>query len=147
MKTIHLSEEELQAYALDEQNCSKHITAHIDDCNVCKTKATAYRLVLDEIRHQPETTFNFDLAGLVMQQLPTSRKKRSYNFPIIVLILTIGTAIYLFKKQLADLIGGLSMLNWLIFSASIVLFTLLLLDMRFKFKKSMKIMDNALLQP
>lgn len=70
MTTGHLSETALQQYALDESAAPMECREHIAACDNCRAEAMTYRLLFAGIKEQPEPAFDFDLAGLVLAQLP-----------------------------------------------------------------------------
>ena len=70
MTTRHLSETELQQYALDGAAAPKEYSEHIAVCENCRAEAMTYRSLFAAIKEQPEPAFDFDIAGLVLSQLP-----------------------------------------------------------------------------
>lgn len=70
MTTGHLSETALQQYALDESAAPMECREHIAACDNCRAEAMTYRLLFAGIKEQPEPAFDFDVAGLVLAQLP-----------------------------------------------------------------------------
>jgi hypothetical protein len=49
----HLSEMEIQQYALEGENCPEGIRAHINACETCAVKAANYRLIFTEVSRAP----------------------------------------------------------------------------------------------
>jgi len=70
MTTGHLSEIELQQYALDESACAGELREHVAACDNCRTEVMVYRLLLTGIKEEPKAEFSFDVVGLVLSQLP-----------------------------------------------------------------------------
>ena len=70
MITRHLSEIELQQYALDESACAGELREHVAVCDNCRTEVMVYRLMLTGIKEEPKAEFSFDVVGLVLSQLP-----------------------------------------------------------------------------
>ncbi|MFL9484261.1 anti-sigma factor family protein [Chitinophagaceae bacterium LWZ2-11] len=76
MRTNHLNEEELQAYALDPEQTALEFRSHIQDCKTCARHAEAYRAMFDALKTQQRPVFKFDLSGAVLKQLPEKRTER-----------------------------------------------------------------------
>src|SRR5882724_5041351 len=68
MNTHHLSEEEIQQYALGQTNLN--MMEHIDSCALCEAKTANYHLIFSEIDQLPKLAFDFDVASLVIARLP-----------------------------------------------------------------------------
>ncbi|MHA4811448.1 anti-sigma factor [Flavitalea flava] len=121
MTTGHLSEMELQQYALDEPACTKETREHIEACTNCQAEVMTYRLLFAGIKQQPKPEFAFDLSGLVLSQLTVGLKSelpgararvRSFSFSAWLLVLfttcTVGIPIYLFRKNIWNMFSEIS---------------------------------------
>ena len=89
MKNKHISEIELQQYVLCKDDCDMDIIEHINQCEKCKVEVEIYHLLFYEIKKQPETIFDFDLANLVMQHLPEKQNvsELKMNYPAGIYLL------------------------------------------------------------
>ena len=67
--TPHLTEEEIQLYAMVHQNAEPRIIDHIANCENCRERAAMYKFLFYEIKEQPAPVFDFDIAGLVLPAL------------------------------------------------------------------------------
>ena len=71
----HLTEEQLQLYAEQPELAENNAAAHLQHCMLCKTKAENYRQVFISLPGLGSPAFDFDLSGLVAQQLPAPKQK------------------------------------------------------------------------
>lgn len=140
----HLTEEEIQLYALDSSACEAAIGDHVQLCENCKAKVSSYQLLFTGISRQPEPSFDFDLAEAVLSQLPVSvsrQKEKAFNpvyFLIIGGVLLIGVAISLFNRYVPGLIEGiLPLLLYLIVPSVIIMLVILIIDMHKSYRKKM----------
>jgi hypothetical protein len=124
MTNKHLTDEELQQYALDSSACDATIAAHILLCEDCKARSENYELLFTAIKQQPEPVFDFNLPNLVLAQLP---KPKPGLFPkgfftyllIMVSIILPVIVLYVFRKY------------WFDFFNDIATYTVLLIIMSF----------------
>ena len=68
----HPSEIELQRYAMEEAGCTTEVIGHIEQCERCRTSISTYRLLLAGMKQQPRPVFEFEVAELILAQLPAS---------------------------------------------------------------------------
>ncbi len=147
MTTKHLSEIEIQQYALGTENSNSQTIDHIQSCEICRVKADTYKLIFTEIKAQPEPVFEFNLTDLVMNQLPQPKQKTSFEnivlyITAIVSILIAAFAIFFFRSFLSNAVTGITpIVSYLVITtlASILLF--LCIDMFAKYNKQMKILN------
>ena len=102
MNTRHLTEEEIQQYALDNSGSYNKAAEHIHSCEQCSEKAETYRLLFNGIQQQHQPAFDFDLTELVMAQLPSPAPKPAKEnlliyFFIMAAIAVTGFATYYFR--------------------------------------------------
>lgn len=147
MLTNHLIDDDIQQYALDGSNCEPEIIVHVQSCETCKARVTTYQLLFSAIRKQPEPAFDFDLAGLVLPQLPAAKSRSTsdnilvYLFSLVTVVLT-GTLVYLFREYLTNLFTGItSLLLYLIATTVITILSLLCIDMYKSYQKKMNALD------
>jgi hypothetical protein len=147
MLTNHLTDDDIQQYALDGSNCEPEIIVHLQSCEACKARVATYQLLFSAIKEQPEPAFDFDFAGLVLAQLPAVKSRSSqdnilvYLFLLVTVILT-GTLVYLFREYLTDLFTGItSLLLYLIATTVITILSLLCIDMYKSYQKKMNALD------
>lgn len=109
MKTVHLSDNDIQQYTFDFVNCEASIIEHINNCEPCKNASESYQLLSEGIKAQAEPQIVFNLADLVMEKLPApiaQKPSREYSLSLSIII-SIGIIIvmlYSFKSNLVNLI-------------------------------------------
>ena len=142
----HLTDDEVQQYVVDKQHCEVKIVEHIHFCEVCRTKAEVYQLMIKGIKEQPQPAFDFDLSKMILQQLP-SPKTTIANDKALILIFSfmgiafLGGVIYLFQSYF-DLFEGIkTIFIYLIVITAITVLVYLLIDMYKKYQKEMKVLD------
>src|SRR6187402_2229048 len=95
----HLTDDEVQQYAVDKSNSEKRIGEHIHLCEECRSKVEVYQLLITGIKPQP--AFDFDLSKIVLQQLPSPKTLVANDNALIWIfgfmgIAFLGGAIYFF---------------------------------------------------
>ncbi len=147
MKYLHLTDDEIQQYVLEKANCADEVIEHIGSCLNCKEKAAQYRLLFEGIKQQEKPVFDFNLADLVLDQLPKTQTKPSsekwFSFLIIFIsTLFVGAIGYLFGKNLVSIFAGISSaLIGLIIITVAALFIFLFVDMNRKYQAKMKALN------
>jgi hypothetical protein len=108
MNSPHLQEEEIQQYALMNNNFPPALESHLESCAECLAEVENYRLLFSGLGQQTPPVFDFDLAAAVMTQLPQGHSKRSADnfiagFLVIFSIGCIALPLYFFRKGIASL--------------------------------------------
>lgn len=147
MLTKHLTDDEIQQYVVDRQDCEMKIVEHIHICGECKLKAEIYQSLVTGIKQQPQPIFNFDLSELVVQQLPSPNEKASDRLLLRLLLLigitVIGTGVYFFEDSFVYLFKGVAaILIYLIIITAVTVCIGLFIDMYKKYNKEMKLLDS-----
>ena len=147
MLTKHLTDEEIQLYALNDQGCETKIIEHIKLCSECKARIEEYQLLFTGIKQQPEPSFTFDLSALVLAQLPSSRALRSRNSLAIYLLVFIGivlisSLLYVFRDYMISIFAGIaSLVIYLILITMLTVLVALCFDMYKNYQKKMGALD------
>jgi hypothetical protein len=147
MTTEHLSEQEVQQYALDRSCCGKKLAEHVEACAYCQANAEAYLQLFSVIHEQPKPFFGFDLSSLVLQQLPNAKSKFSLNGFLIYLLVfasisVIAVPFYLFRKNLSNMFTGvLPMTIYLILISALTILVFQSFEMYRKYQKQMNILN------
>ena len=142
----HLTDDEVQQYALDKPNCEKRIVDHIHLCEECRSKVEVYQLLIIEIKQQPQPAFDFDLSKMVLQQIPSPKTSTANDNALIWIfsfmgIAFLGGAIYLFISYF-DLFEGIKIIFiYLIVITAVTVLAYLFIDMYKKYKHGMKVLD------
>ena len=142
----HLTEDQLQQYALDKMALPLAVHIHLDSCGDCREKVTAYQLLFTAIKEEETPVFDFDLQELVLSQLPapgvkTSKDNRLVYLLVVITIVFSSIAIYLFRYYLGSLFSNLSFITSL---AAVIIIPMLLAqgaDMYRIYQKKMKTLD------
>ena len=143
----HLTDDEIQQYALDKTGCELSIAQHIQHCEACEAKVETYQLLFSGIKQQPKPAFDFDVSELVLAQLapgkPWFSKERSFVYLLAsVTILLTGTLSYIFRGYLASLFSGITtLLMYLISTTVLTVLILLGIDMYKNYQKKMNVLD------
>lgn len=100
MNKDHLSEEEIQQYALGK--AGSNTIKHIGSCTFCGAKAANYQLIFTEMDELPQKTFDFDAASLVLAQLPQpepapSRDEGWLYLLIFAALASISIPVYVYR--------------------------------------------------
>ena len=149
MRATHLTDEEIQQYVLDRDAPDAGISMHMHSCEQCKEKAETYRLLVTGLLEQPEESFHFSLAELVMQQLPAPAPapKRETESVLIYSFITTGAAIvvfalYFFRKYMASIFESIApVFIYLAITAFLTLSIFLVMDVYKKYKKKIRALD------
>jgi hypothetical protein len=147
MRTTHCSEEDIQQYALDQQRCGTLVIQHMTHCETCQAKAVSYKLLFAEIQQEPKPVFDFDLATLVVAQLPQRASGFSWDRILVygcVLtgVLFAGASAWLFRSFLANLLEGLApLIIWLIATTIVTILIFQTMDMYKRYQKKMSALD------
>lgn len=123
MKTAHLSEQQIQQYALDKSACETDSTKHLDACEKCRAGVTAYQALFSAIEAAPKAAFNFDVTCLVLAQLPETKPAFHQRIPAVYVILFFSIAFgslafYVFRPYLMNLFAGLSAIVFCLLAAT-----------------------------
>ena len=147
MTTKHLSEAEMQQFALGIGNCTTPIIDHIQSCETCRIKADTYKLIFAEIKEQPKPVFDFNLTDLVMNQLPQPKQNTSFENVVlyittVVSILITVFAIYFFGPFLSNALTDITpIVSYLVITTLASLLIFMCIDMFAKYSKQMKILN------
>ena len=147
MKYLHLTDEQIQQYVLEKANSTDETIEHIEACTHCKEKAEEYNMLFRGIQQQEKPVFDFDLADLVLQQLPKPQSQPFSEKWLSLLTIFISTLffcviVYLFGKNLVVLFGGIStVFIGLIITTVISIFVFLYIDMNKSYHAKMKALN------
>lgn len=142
MKNIHLTDREIQDYALDAGHCTDSIAAHIQQCAHCQQQVRYYEHLFAGIRAQPKELFDFDLSALVIEKLPQTRP--AYDRPLmyalgVMMVLMAGVVGYTFGNSLIGLFVFVQpILIGLVIITALGLMVFLGADMYQRYKAQMK---------
>lgn len=112
MSNPHLTDAMIQQYVLDKSLTDLSANEHMITCEQCRLKASDYSMLFSEIQNLPTPSFNFNLAGLVMAQLPKQKKQWSWSLVLVTFsaIIIIAVPFYFFQQYFQDILAGMSIL-------------------------------------
>ena len=147
MKAQHLTDEEIQEYTLDNSASEIAIMEHATACEACKARIAEYQLLFAVLNQQPEPAFDFDLAELVIAQLPSQKPGAAssnsliYVFVLAAIVLT-GAALYYFRNYIANLFTSITpLLVYLTATTVVTLAIIISMDMYKNYQKKMRALD------
>lgn len=93
MKSIHLSDEILQAYLLKEIQ-DETIDTHLRACSSCQKKLEGYQFLIENVKKIKPETFSFDVTSLVMAKINQveAQKEKNTNTPLYISLSLISIA-------------------------------------------------------
>lgn len=147
MKALHLTDEEIQEYVLDGSASDIAIVEHAGSCEKCKARIANYQLLFAGIKQQRSDVFDFNLAELVVAQLPSARPRPvSDNFFVYLVVLAAvilgGVALYYFRSYIVTLFTGIvPLFIYLTVTTVITLSIILSLDMYKTYQRKMRSLD------
>jgi len=143
----HPSEAELQQFALERSKSEVKIAEHISSCEQCKATVEIYQQLVLSIEQQEKPSFDFNLAQLVLGQIPSSKKSYSSDdiiFYTIALVLTglSGIICYWFSEFFAGLLLSFgSVFMYLLAATAMVILLFQGLDIYKRYQHKIKVLD------
>ncbi|GAB2982530.1 hypothetical protein GCM10027049_18980 [Mucilaginibacter puniceus] len=139
----HLSDTDIQNYALQDSECTAAIVTHIEQCAYCQQKAKQYKMLFEKINTQEPSMFEFDVAKLVLPQLKQT-PKFSLSISVIYLLVFIGMVafgiiFYQFSTSITNILSGTA--ASVIVTACLITTIVMLLQYIDLFKNYQKKMD------
>lgn len=147
MKNRHVNDFEIQQYTFEQEACEPAIIKHIQSCEACKKNVEAYLSLSTTLKEQPAPTLDYDLAALVLEQLPSPKVPESTNNYLInfMVLVSIGLAIstfYLFKDTLHYLLSDrLIQRNYFFLSVAVFISIVLIIDLFRSFNKKINMLE------
>jgi hypothetical protein len=94
MKQEHLTENELQQYALQQHEADHQLAAHIMSCAKCSAIIANYQVMFSALSTMEKPVLHFDIEQQIMAALSVSpKRKRSISWPTIGLIIILITLV------------------------------------------------------
>jgi hypothetical protein len=147
MTNKHVNDIDIQQYVLLRDNCDENIIEHIEHCEHCKSKAAQYKFLFEEINRQDKPAFDFNLAALVMKQIPEPKTAASaensfiYFIALMVIVLVFVSG-YLLRNIFWNSFPGIApILTYLIITAAASLLIFQGFDMYRKYELQMKALN------
>ncbi|MBN8876664.1 MAG: hypothetical protein J0I32_03905 [Sphingobacteriales bacterium] len=86
MISQHILEEDIQLYVLDASQVKEETMQHLEHCTACQARVREYEMLFTGIGSLPKALFDFDVAALVLPQLPEKKKVSSYKIAGIAMV-------------------------------------------------------------
>jgi len=147
MRPSHLSEMEIQQYAVDEPGCAARISSHLAGCAECRAEVAAYRSLFSALSSVPAPVFDFDLEALVLSRIPDPAPQASSDTLLLKIlvpacIVAIGLPFYLYRGFLIRWFSGmLPVALWLLILPVAAVLVLQGLDLYKKYQKQMNALN------
>lgn len=153
MKSIHLTDEILQGYLLNEVS-DDAIGDHLKGCPICQQRLEAYRLLIKGIQETKIESFPFDVSALAMNTIIRYEKKRRvkqeilfWGLLILLCMVIISLSIPFMPQMLTLFSGKFSSLTLLVMSTGFLVLLIVLTDISRQFKMKENKIFNDHLQP
>ncbi len=135
MKPVHVNDQSIQQYIFDINNCDTSIIEHIHSCNICRKTADNYKLLSEDLKEQEIPILDFNLEERILKKITIqiTQKKRSKEYTFISATITIAIGIILiflnaFMQEFKNLFDTSNILTYFILCTSIIITTLLSID-------------------
>lgn len=148
MSDAHVSDEIIQAFALNENYHDAEAAAHLEHCETCREAVASYQRMFSAIEALPPGAFDFDVKALVLPQLPASArektqpKQKTALMPLLAAVLTVVPALgiggYVFRKDLGEIFGpSRQYLLYCLGPAAVLLLLWMVTDMLSRYRQKM----------
>jgi hypothetical protein len=110
MNSNHLTEEQIQQYAMEPSTCGEEIKQHVDTCGYCQSQAAVYLQLFAAIKEQPQPSFDMDLSSLVLPQLSPVPRKSTDGLLLIFGLLVLASLFilgYVFRNIFPNIFNGI----------------------------------------
>ena len=148
MKTIHASEEQIQAYAFDLENCEKSIIGHINGCGHCKDLVNEYSALFEAIKGISDPGLDFNLSNRVVAEIYRKglNYQQDYNKKSAQWLMILGALIIGLHLVKSDVLNFIEVENSTVYFMAIIgLFIAVLwsLSLFQTFRRKMAILNHT----
>ena len=143
----HPSEAELQQFALERSKSKIKVAEHISSCEQCNATVEIYQQLVLSIEQQEKPSFDFNLAELVLAQIPSPKKSYLSDniiFYTIALVVTglLGIICYWFSEFFAGLLLSFgSLFMYLLTATAMVILIFHGFDIYRRYQHKIKVLD------
>lgn len=105
----HLSDEQIQEFVLHQPAVEPALQAHVQVCELCRSKVAAYELIIAAIEQQPAPALDFNISELVLSEIETQKQRNRYWWLYLIVfgaVVITGAVIYQFRKDITALFAG-----------------------------------------
>jgi hypothetical protein len=112
MKQEHLSENELQQFALVQQETDHELAAHVHACAKCAAAISNYRAMFSALSAVEKPVFDFDIEKQVLAQLAVSTTAKSrYSWPALLMytiaVIIVAIPFFVMSSYFKNLFTGI----------------------------------------
>jgi anti-sigma factor RsiW len=140
MTRDHLSESEIQQYALEPVACEAGVAAHVNACAACKANVAAYQVLFTDIQEQPVPAFDFDIAAVIVPQIEKAKPvtDRFFISMAVITVISLSVAVYSFRSYFETIFtNALSWFIGIIVVAAISIIIFQLIELYKKYNQEM----------
>jgi hypothetical protein len=142
MKANHLTDPEIQVYALTSEGTELPATKHLEQCDMCSLKVKNYQQILIGIKGQSKAEFDFNLSELVIAQVSPKRASSNATLFWVAGIISLLITGYLCGIYLSALFPGISPITfYLVFIPASALLIFQGTEIYQKYKKPFDTLD------
>ncbi|TDO23916.1 hypothetical protein [Pedobacter duraquae] len=126
MKLTHLSEQEIQRFAELGSN-NTELNSHVAECQDCQLSVENYQSMFKAIEEAEVPIFDFDLADLVLAQLPLAKPQYAW-LPALAASLSVifsAALVFYYGSSILEISRGISPIWILIIVCPAVIITAL----------------------
>jgi uncharacterized membrane protein len=153
MKDIHLIDEVLQAFLLNETN-DNSISNHLAACSTCKKRLEEYQLLFDSVKEIKAEVFSFELTSLAMNSIMLYERKKTrketmfYWGLLVILLLTISSFSIPYIPSILSIFSANSIFTTLlVIITGLVVLLFLFADLILEYNKKKQELFENILQP
>ena len=125
MSISHVSEIEIQQYALDATTGEAGVVEHISGCDICRIKVENYLLLFSAVKEADRPVAEFDIVGTVLAGLPELPvlpvRKRAFSlsdrFVYVIAFAafgSLGVLVWLLRRDIFGVFDGLTVVAVLV---------------------------------
>jgi hypothetical protein len=142
----HLTEEELQLYAMDPLQCTTDLVDHLNECPECQLQLASYHFLFSELSRQTKPYPQFDIREMVMLKVipePGAAADRFIAAFLIVFITGfVGVFIFAFRPYFFNLFGSLpAFFIYAIIAGTVAILSIYVIIMYKHFRSKMKFLN------
>ncbi|MEL6811114.1 MAG: hypothetical protein AAFP76_07255 [Bacteroidota bacterium] len=102
MKTLHVTDEQIQTYVFDLKHCDNPVIEHINSCTHCKGLVREYQYISNAVQALPQPGLDFNLAQSVLEKVPQPKQKHTPEYTRIGAWIILGLGVLAIGLNLVD---------------------------------------------
>jgi anti-sigma factor RsiW len=148
MNQEHLSENELQQFALVQPETDHEMAAHVHACAKCAAAVANYRAMFAALSTMEKPVFSFDLENLIMGKLPvTTTRKTGFPWPMlgisIISVAIAATPIFIMSSFFINLFRSIpSLILYLIVTTALTIVIFQCRELLASYRKKMRLLNS-----